>query len=267
MLAEERQHHILEILLEKGVARTTDLAKMLGVSTETIRKDLDTLATHGHLNKVHGGALLPQKVLGNAGGLSKIYEPFEERYIKNADSKQHIAAVAASLVSEGASIALDDGTSGYAMAGVLREHYQRLTVVTNSLKSATILADKPDFTVILCGGVLMADGHSCVGDLATLILERLTVDVMFITASGISESGLTDQRLDEIRIQQQMINCARKVVVLADSTKFGENSFVWVCGLEDVDVIVTDREPSEELAAVLEEKGCQLIVATGMDWR
>ena len=261
MLAEQRHQRIIEILQENGVVRTTQLAEAMHVSTETIRKDLDALDTEGRLNKVHGGALPKASVSSPAAPAPEPYVPFEARSARNFAPKQRIARAAMAYVHEGGSLALDDGTSGFAVTGVLKTSFHRLTVVTNSLKSAAALVDSRDFTVILSGGIVMADGYSCVSDFATLILEQLTIDVLFLTVSGITAAGLTDQRLEEIRIQQKMIASARKVVVLADSTKFGESSFVRVCGLEDVNVIITDKLPSPEIIEALQEKNCELVIA------
>ncbi len=260
MLAEERQSRIMDFLQKKGVVRTAQLAKELKVSTETIRKDLDLLASRSQIKKVHGGAL-PLDKESPTPPSERQYQAYEERSQKNTALKQRIAEAAASYISENARIALDDGTSGYAMVDILSQKFNALTVVTNSLKSAAALAANRDFTVIVSGGILCADNYACVSDFATLILEKLTVDILFLTVSGITENSLTDQRLDEIRIQQQMIASAHKVIVLADSTKFGENSFVHVCNPEDVDMIITDCPPHPVLTKALEDKGCQIVIA------
>lgn len=260
MLAEQRHHKILEILRENGVARTTMLAKKLDVSTETIRKDLDLLSADGHLTKVHGGALLPEQPSQHTAAQS--YIAFEARSAQNAGHKDLIARCASQFVHNGQSIALDAGTSAYAMTHTLIQQFNHLTVVTNSLKSAAALADKPGFTVILSGGIVMPDEYSCVSDFATMILEHVNIDVLFLTVTGIDpETGLTDQRIDEIRIQQKMIAASRKVIVLADSSKFGESSFVRVCGLNEIDAFVTDAALDPVIARQLREKGCEIIIA------
>lgn len=259
MLAQERQKRILEEIQKFRIVQTAELAKKFNVSTETIRKDLDLLEKDHFIERVHGGAVLTGDT-NQPVPPDTIYESFEDRIKKNPKSKDKIAQLAVSLIEEDTNIALDDGTSGYAMAQILCEKFSRLNIITNSMKSAAVLLNNPNFTVILTGGVLAQDGLACTGELATLVLQKLSVDLLFLTVSGITETSFTDQRIDEIHVQKQMIKSARKVIVLVDSTKFNRKSFAHVCDPEDVDVIVTDQAPNEELIQALEAKGCEIIV-------
>lgn len=261
MIAEKRQQLILEEIQSNKIVQTSKLSDLFHVSTETIRKDLDTLAKQNLVKRVHGGAILVEDEKAEESDSASIYEFFEDRIKKNPKLKDKIAQSAVSFITEDTNIALDDGTSGYAMAQLLFEKFKRLNIITNSLKSATSLLLNPNFTVILTGGILAHDGYACTGDLATLVLEKLSVDILFLTVSGITEDSFTDQRINEIQVQKQMIKSARKVIVLVDHSKFNHKSFAHVCNPEDVDIIVTDKAPNKELVEALEKKGCKIIVA------
>lgn len=258
MLAEQRHAKILEAVQQTGVARTAELARMLHASSETVRKDLEHLDKLGRLTRVHGGAVSRD---GPQSHGPKRYVAYEERQMQNTERKAAIARRAAELVTEGQSVALDAGTSAFELAKVLKERFQQLTIVTNSLKNAVELVDKPGFTVIVTGGILMPDEYSFVSEFASMIFSRINLDLLFLTASGISpEAGITDQRVDEIRIQNKMRGVSRRTVVLADSSKFGKASLVRVCGLTEVDTIITDSGVDRDMASQLTECGCSLLI-------
>ncbi len=240
MLLEERHNFILSYLHANGSARTSDLVSLLNVSSETIRKDLEMMMAKGLLERVHGGAMLSSanntpRIMSNSD-----YVGFDDRQQQNTDRKIIIAKAAANLVKEGQSIALDAGTSSLELAKVLAESFARLTIITNSLKIAMQLAKSSDFTVICTGGILTKDEYSFVSDFATMILDKVNIDIMFLTASGITKNGLTDQRISEIKIQDKMREVSEKIIVLADSSKFGNTSLVKLCNLNEIDIIITD---------------------------
>ncbi|MEG1895699.1 MAG: DeoR/GlpR family DNA-binding transcription regulator [Oscillospiraceae bacterium] len=258
MLLEERHKHILSQLSKTGSVRTAELVTALKVSSETVRKDLEMMASEGLLDRVHGGAMQSanaKKAPGNTG-----YVAFDERQLQNFSMKQVIAQSAATLVREGQSVALDAGTSSFELAKALTKTFDHLTVITNSVKIAVQLVENSNFVVICTGGVLTGDEYSFVSDFATLILDKINIDIMFLTASGITASGLTDQRIPEIKIQDKMRQVSEKVVVVADSSKFGVTSFVKLCDLEDIDTIITDSHVDSALAAELGQRVKLMVV-------
>lgn len=262
MLAEQRYAKMLELIARNGVARTAELVKKLGASSETIRKDLEYLDEAGMLMRVHGGAVA-KTVAPVANPSPGAYVAFEARAEKHRAGKLAIARKAAELVREGQSIALDSGTTSHELALVLAERFTNLTIVTNSLKNAIELVKKPGFTVIVTGGILTADEHSFVSEFALLILEHINVDVMFLTTCGVSlANGITDQRIDEVRIHNKLREIARKVVVLADGSKFGESSLIRVCELSEVDTIITDDSVDGTLARQFAESGHALTIVS-----
>nr|WP_286184211.1 DeoR/GlpR family DNA-binding transcription regulator [Clostridium sp. CCUG 7971] len=176
--------------------------------------------------------------------------------------KQSIAIEASELIQDGQSIGLDSGTTSYELAKVLKKKFNNLTIVTNSLMNAHELVDKKGFTVIATGGVLTPDENSFVSDFATLILDKINLDMMFLTTCGVSlDNGITDQRMDEVVVHNKMKDCAKKVVVLSDSTKFNEISLIRVCSLDDVDCIVTDSKIDTELVDKFREQGHNIIIS------
>ena len=261
MLAEQRYAEIMRILRTKEVVKGSELMEAFSISTETMRKDLKHLEERGCLRRVHGGAVLsdgrhPPETEPAA------YVSFEKRVRQSAREKGQIALAAAELVREGQNIGLDSGTTSHELAKVLRERFHSLTVVTNSFLTANVLVDRPGFKVITTGGVFTADEGSLVSSLATLVLDHIRLDQMFLTATGISpEVGVTDQRQEEVLVHQKMMECAGRVVVLADHTKFGAASLFRVCPLERVDILVTDSGAPPQMAERLRQGVGRLIVA------
>lgn len=259
MLAKKRYSIILEMLEQEGTVHTAELVAALGVSSETVRKDLEELDRQGKLRRIHGGAvpLPPEAPAAPMVG----YVALSTRNTLHMEQKQRIARRAAALVEEGQVVALDYGSTSQVLAQALAARFDRLTVVTNSIQNALILADKPGFTVILTGGILSRDERTLVNDFPTGILDYVHVDILFLTVTGIDPAaGLTDQRLGEISMQNQMRNAAGRVVVVADSSKFGRASLVRICPISAVEAIITDSGVDPEKAAAVEACGAKLII-------
>lgn len=263
MLAEQRYNKIIEKLKEFGVVWTSGLVKEFSVSPETIRKDLERLDKQGLLLRVHGGAVpFTGRKMNTIDTPASNYVAFETRNKQNVEFKHSIAQKATELISEGQSIALDSGTTSYEIALIIRERFQNLTIVTNSLKNVLELIQNPTLTVIATGGIVTVDEYSFVSDFASLILERLHVDFFFLTGCGISlTSGITDQRVAEVLIHNKMRSIAGKTIVVADRTKFGATSLVKVCGLDEVDTIITDDGLDPCLAEEFRAQGHNIITA------
>ena len=259
MLAKKRYSIILEMLERDGTVHTAELVEALGVSSETVRKDLEELDRQGRLRRIHGGAVPLQQPEAPAPMVG--YVALSTRNTLHMEEKQRIARRAAAMVEEGQVVALDYGSTSQVLAQALAARFQRLTVVTNSIQNALILADKPGFTVILTGGILSRDERTLVNDFPTGILNHVHVDILFLTVTGIDPvAGLTDQRLGEISMQNQMRNAASRVIVAADSSKFGRASLVRICPISAVEAIVTDGGVDPDQAAAVESCGAKLII-------
>jgi DeoR/GlpR family transcriptional regulator of sugar metabolism len=236
MLARHRQSLILQSVRNDGSARVSDLTQQLGVSDMTIRRDLEVLAKDGLVEKVHGGAVLP----GSHGGG---HEPgFEDKLIFERPEKTSIARAAAALVRPGTAIAIAAGTTTFALAQCLTD-VPGLTIVTNSLRVANLFSGNrtPDVaSVVLTGGMRTAS-DALVGPVADLTIASLHFDTLFLGCTGLDpEVGLSTPNLAEAETNRALIRVARRVVVLADHTKWGVVSLASFAPVEKINVLVTD---------------------------
>jgi len=252
MLAHDRHQQIMKLLHENQSVKTTDLIAQFGVSFETIRRDLEYLEQEGFLKRVHGGATLPaadyQKEL-----------PFTVREMKRHQEKRELAQIALRYVEEGQSLFMDVSTTNTEFAKALMTRIDRLTILTNSFQIASILMEKPHFTIIFVGGVVRNSEHCVVGDFAESFVTQFHADLFFMSVSGISlTEGLTDYGLSEIQLKKKMLARAHKVIVLADSSKFNAVSLTPVCGLDQIERIVTDSGLGNDVLEQYREAGVNI---------
>ncbi|GAA0916198.1 DeoR/GlpR family DNA-binding transcription regulator [Streptomyces thermoalcalitolerans] len=253
MYAAERQQEILRLAREGGRVDVVSLAEEFQVTAETIRRDLKVLDRAGLLRRVHGGAI-------PAGRLD--FEPdLAERESTAAEEKDRIAKAAlAELPAEGTLI-LDAGTTVARLAAALPLEAE-LTVVTHSLPIAARLADHPGLQLHLVGGRVRTRTRAAVDAWALRAYGEIRADVLFVAANGFSvEHGLTTPDLAEAAVKRAAIAAARRVVLLADSTKYGQEHFARFGDLSDVDLLITDSGLSPEDAAALERDGTEVVRA------
>lgn len=253
MYAEERQQEIVRLARKNARVDVMALADELNVTAETIRRDLTVLERAGVLRRVHGGAI-PVERIG--------FEPaVAARDAVLTVEKERIAKAALAEVPEDGAIILDAGTTTVRLAQVLPND-RELTVVVNSPVLATILGPRPNITVLLLGGRLRGRTLAAVDDWALRPLADLYVDVAFMGTNGCSvERGLTTPDQAEASVKRAMIAAARRVVVLADHTKVGNDNLARFGSLSDVDVLITDSGLDAELATELEEAGVRVVRA------
>jgi len=251
MFAEERQQQIAERARTEGRVDVGVLATAFDVTTETIRRDLTALERQGVVKKVHGGAI-PLERLG--------FEPtVAARDTVQTEAKERIAAAALAEVPEEGAILLDAGTTTARIAEALPAD-RELTVVTNSVLIAALLAPKPRLTVLIVGGKVRGRTMAAVDDWAVRALADTYVDVAFIGANGISvERGLTTPDTGEAAVKRAMIRAARKAVVVADHTKVGNDCLARFGTLDQVDVLVTDTGLDDGLTADLEAADLKVV--------
>ena len=255
MLARHRQSLILQAVRTDGSARVSDLTQQLGVSDMTIRRDLEVLAREGLVEKVHGGAVLP--------GSPTVHEPgFEAKLVLERPEKASIARTAAGLVRPGTAIALSAGTTTFALAQCLLD-VPGLTIVTNSLRVANLFGGNrtPDVaSVVLTGGMRTAS-DALVGPVADLTIASLHFDTLFLGCTGLDpEVGLSTPNLAEAETNRALIKVARRVVVLADHTKWGVVSLASFAPVEKVNVLVTDVLLPSDAHAALDGRVGEIIV-------
>jgi DeoR/GlpR family transcriptional regulator of sugar metabolism len=254
MLARQRQELILDEVRSTGGVRVSDLVERLGVSDMTIRRDIDALAGRGLVTRVHGGA---------TGAGSSVDEPgFAAKSALHTAAKEAIAKAAAELIEPGASVALSAGTTTHAIASALLG-IPRLTVVTNSLPVGEVLhsSGREDLTVVLTGGE-RTPSDALVGPVAVGALHRLHVDWLLMGVHGMdAEAGFTTPNLLEAETNRALVRSARRVAVVADSSKWGVVGLSTIASLSDVDVVVTD-DGLEPDARQLLENSCGRVVLT-----
>ncbi|MFB8776751.1 DeoR/GlpR family DNA-binding transcription regulator [Streptomyces broussonetiae] len=261
LLAEQRRALILDEVRRRGGVRVNELTRKLGVSDMTVRRDLDALARQGVLEKVHGGAVPVAE--------ASTHEPgFEAKSGLELTAKEDIARAAAELVAPGAAIALSGGTTTYALAHRLVD-VPDLTVVTNSVRVADVFHSaqrtsgprQGAATVVLTGGV-RTPSDSLVGPVADQAIATLHFDVLFLGVHGISvEAGLSTPNLAEAETNRRLVHSARRVVVVADHTKWGTVGLSSFATLEQVDTWVTDAGLPDDARSEISERVRQLVMA------
>ena len=246
MLVAERYEKIVQLVNERGSIRVTELSELCSVTEETIRRDLDRLEQAGRLRRSHGGAVSVKD--------SQSEIPFFEREVTHAEEKKRIAEEAVKLIKPRDRILLDASTTAWYMAKIVPDI--PLTVLTNSVQVVTELSSKEKIEVISTGGRLAPRSLSFVGPLAEKSLEAYHVDKLFLSCKGVHlERGISESGELQARLKQQMISMADQVILLADSSKFGVQSFTHVAELAQVDAIITDRHLSKDDAARYASRG------------
>lgn len=247
MLAAERQARIVEEVQRRGAVRVIEFAQLLGVSDMTIRRDLDMLAQQGLLDKVHGGATKRSRSTEEPG--------FEAKSLRQQDEKDAIAAAAAALVAPNTAIGLSAGTTTWALAHKLRD-IPGITVVTNSMRVADVLQTgaTSDQNVVLTGGV-RTPSDALVGPIAVSALGQLHLDLIFLGVHGMDQrAGFTTPNLLEAETDRALVAAGRRLVILADHTKWGTVGISTIARLDQADVVISDTALPEEARRTLSEQ-------------
>ncbi|WP_425046471.1 DeoR/GlpR family DNA-binding transcription regulator [Primorskyibacter sp. S87] len=249
-----RQTDILEIARTEGRVTVDGLADRFDVTVQTIRRDLSELADAGHLDRVHGGAVLRSGVV-NIG--------YQDRRALNEDAKIRIAQACASDIPDGSSVFLNIGTSTEAVAQALGQH-KGLMVVTNNINVANILAPNEDCQIVLAGGVLRRSDGGMTGALTESTIRQFRFDYAVIGCSALDVAGdMLDFDIQEVHVSQTIIAQSRRVFVVADQSKIGRNAPVRIGSLEQVDSLFTDAPLPVELTRLCAEWKTKAIVAGG----
>lgn len=259
----ERRNKIVEMVNATGSQLVNDISSQLGVTEVTVRSDLRFLEERGLLARFHGGAARVGNVADHS--VSATTADAQEvslldRYELAADPKRRIAIEAAKLVNEGDTIILDSGSTTKLLADELAD-MKNITVITNSLPAASVLASNTNITLVVCGGTLRHKTVSLHGGMAEYVLRDVSADLMFVGADGLDcDNGITTFN-EGYAISAAMAAVAQKVVVVTDSTKFSRKGFNIVLPLEKIDVIITDRDAPDALVTRLKSQNKQVILA------
>ncbi len=248
----QREDIILNLLAENRVVKANDLAEQFGVSMETIRRDLSDLEKRHLIRRVHGGA-----VLNVAGSVEPDYG---RREIENYEQKIRIGKKAAEYVEDGDSIILDIGTTTLEFARFLKG--KKITVFTNSIKIAMELMEEECMQVLLLGGKLRMGEGTTSGPWAEDMIRQFYADKLFLGVGALHpEKGITDYHMEETNLRRLCITHARKVIALADYSKFGNEALNVVCEPAQLDVLITDELADKKILRELREKGVEAVTA------
>lgn len=248
----ERHQYILSRLKKEGKVNVLDLCQDLNVSSVTIRKDLKLLEDKNLLFRTHGGGTLTNPYT--------IDRPVNEKEKIRSKEKMDIGTAAAGLVEPNDCIIIASGTTVLSLAKNIKPNGQ-LTVITAALQVATELNKYPEIEVMVLGGILRKSSSSATGTYAENILRDFSCSKLFLGVDGIDmDFGLTTTHVQEAQLNRKMIAASQKTIVLADSSKFGKRGFGRICGLEDVDHIITDRGVSEHTINALKGMGIEVTI-------
>jgi len=250
---EDRKKTILTRLASEEKIYVPDLAEILNVSTETIRRDLDRLEKEGKLKKVYGGAILNNE--------DPLEPSFEQKTTINQMEKRGIAKIAASLIEDGDIIMIGNGTTPLEIVRFLGDK-KNITLITHSAAVLFLCKEVFKGKIIFVGGEVDTNQQSTHGPLAELMLKQMKANKAFISAGGITvEDGITDYDLDEAHMSQLLMERSDELIVLADHTKFGETTFAHICSLKQASFIISDWDCPAKWREILHKSHIPLLTA------
>jgi DeoR family transcriptional regulator, glycerol-3-phosphate regulon repressor len=252
MVANPRQLQLLEYVKQQESISIEQLAELLEVTLQTVRRDVIKLADAGLVARFHGGVRLASSTIENLA--------YTQRENLNRVAKEAIARAVASQIPNDSSLILNIGTTTEAIAKALLQH-NGLRVITNNLNVASILSGNPKCEVIVTGGLVRAPDRGIVGEATVDFIKQFKVDIAVIGTSGIEVDGtLRDFDFREVKVAQAIIEHARQVWLAADSSKFNRHAMVELARLSQIDRLFTERVPPEPFSQMLEEAGVRVEV-------
>ena len=251
VLVEERRQHVLDLITRRGFMSLSDLARALGVSESTLRRDLGFWQERGLIKRIHGGAMFT--------GDGPTLPPLEDRAGRQHEEKRAIAAAAVERLRDGDAVLLDGGTTTLEVARLLVG--RPLQVVTNSLPIAQVLSSSRETDLVVLGGYVYPKTGVALGPLLIRALEDVHVQQLLMSVSGITPKGLFNSNMLLVEAERRMMRCADEVTVLADHTKFGRQALAHLCELEAIDTLITDARTPNDQRRLIDDAGVRLIVA------
>jgi DeoR family transcriptional regulator, aga operon transcriptional repressor len=247
MKRTERLESILELLSSDGSVAVSELTSKLGASAATVRRDLELLEGQKLLSRTHGGAV----------GNGTLYElPVRYRGGQHATEKRRIADAAVALIGDARTVGLSGGTTTTEIARRLRD--RDLTVVTNAVNIASELVVAQTIRLVVTGGVARPQSYELIGPLADATLAGLNLDLLFIGVDGATAEGMTTHDELEAQTDRRMVERARRVIVVCDSSKIGRAALSVICEAAQVDALITDSEASADEVAALRKAGIEV---------
>lgn len=249
-----RRARIIEELELKAEVSVSELSKMFNISEVTIRNDLVHLEKQNMLIRARGGAFkIKSHRLDNIPSIA-------EKQKKFLKEKQRIARAAVKLIGDGDTIVLDSGSTTTEIARNLSQ-FNNLIIITNALNIASILSEYDGVKIFMPGGLLRKSSLSLIGPMADDSFKKVYCDKVFLGVDGFDTThGLSSADSEEAHMNRIMINIARKVIVVADSSKFDRRRFAFIGSLSDIDVVITDSGIKDEDIARLEKNEVEVII-------
>lgn len=256
MHSTERERHILEAVNATGFVTYRALEAQLDASPATIRRDLTRLEEAGHIQRVHGGARLAE---GQRGQPELVGTPFAQSITLNLPAKQAIGRAAAALCHPGEGIMIDGGTTTLQMC----PHLSGLDcqVLTNSLHIVDALLQQPGTRVLLPSGTVFREQNIILAPAGEESMPRFHAPKLFMGAAAVGPQGVMQQDVILVAAERRFMDRAEEVILLVDSSKFTSSSGAIVCGLDEVDTIVTDAGIPAETADQLRARGVRVVIA------
>lgn len=251
MLGLERRKIIIERLNCNGKVVVGSLSREFNVSEETIRRDIEKLSSEGLAIKTYGGALSVNRQIA--------YDlPYNIRKIANIEAKQQIAVKVAELVHDGDRIMLDASSTALFVTKQIKDK-KNITVITNSLEILLELGDKTGWHIFSTGGSLREGSYSLSGGAAERMILDHHVDLAICSAKGIHlDMGITESNEKDAEIKKAIFKSAKTKILCLDSSKFNEISFIKVCDIDEIDMLITDKDPGESWHKKFENEGVSL---------
>lgn len=256
MHSQERERLILKALTADGFVTYRELEASIDASPATIRRDLTRLEGTGRLVRVHGGAKLPEEGAGPQGLTGT---PFDQAITQNLAEKQAIGRAAALLCSPGEGIMIDGGTTTLQMCAHLAG--MSLQVLTNSLHIVDALLPLPDTRVLLPSGTVFREQNIVLAPAGEDSMPRFHAPKLFMGAAAVGPQGVMQHDVILVAAERRFMDQAEQVILMVDSSKFTSSSGAIVCGLEEVDVLITDAGIPEAMRSVIEAAGVRLLIA------
>lgn len=251
--AEIRREKIIELINKEGKVRVSELSRLYGISEVTVRADLEYLESTGSIKRTHGGAVAKDKLY--------IDMDVAERFTTNAASKKSIAQKLSELVADDDTIILNSGTTLTYVLRALRGK-KNITILTNSVAIATEASSYHGFNVTLLGGLVESKYGFTYGPDLVAQLDKYHANKCILSVDGVTGGyGISLYYASEAEVINKMISCADTVIVAADASKIGRNTFARVCPITEVDVLVTTRAESRETLEAIRESGVEVIEA------
>jgi DeoR family transcriptional regulator, aga operon transcriptional repressor len=250
----ERRRQITAMIRSRGSVQVAALSEMFGVSMQTIRKDLHYLEEHGIAARAYGGAI-------SADVVNVSEPPIEAKRVSHTDEKERIGRLAAAMIEPGDSIMLDSGTTALQIARFLPDN-EDITVVTNDFNVLATLTQKRKIKIVMLGGEMRRKNMAFYGAQTVAALDNLLLDKLFLGVDGFDvERGITTHHEAEAQLNRKMVETARRVIAVTDSSKFGKVCLHRIVDIGELDDLVTDRNAPDYIHNAAERLAFRLHVA------